>query len=217
MNMATIAPEELDRLRRRGEAVELIDVRTPFEFRQVHAESARLVPLDRLDPRAVVESRDGMGAHPLYLICRSGSRSRQAAERFHRAGYPNVVNVKGGTLAWERAGLPVVRGERAMSLERQVRIAAGSLVVLGCSLGSRTPAGWEWSSPGCPGTARRRPSTGFPPREKSDQLLDARATQPVDRWTIIFEERACWRSASGRVQSGLHEPWFGSGDRSGSG
>jgi rhodanese-related sulfurtransferase len=70
------------------------------------------------------------------MICRSGGRGRQAAEKFHAAGYPNVVNVEGGTLAWERAGLPVVRGKKTMSLERQVRIAAGSLVVLGTVLGA---------------------------------------------------------------------------------
>src|SRR5271157_3127554 len=50
--------------------------------------------------------------------------------------YHNVVNVEGGTLEWERAGLPVVRGKKTVSLERQVRIAAGSLVVLGTGLGA---------------------------------------------------------------------------------
>ena len=42
---------------------------------------------------------------------------------------------KGGTLAWDKAGLPVQRGQKAMSLERQVRIAAGSLVFTGAALG----------------------------------------------------------------------------------
>jgi hypothetical protein len=46
-----------------------------------------------------------------------------------------VVNVEGGTQAWDEAGLPVVRGQKAISLERQVRIAAGSLVLLGALLG----------------------------------------------------------------------------------
>ncbi len=69
-------------------------------------------------------------------ICRSGSRGRQACEKFRAAGFANVVNVEGGTLAWEQAGLPVVRGKKAISLERQVRIAAGSLVVLGTALGA---------------------------------------------------------------------------------
>jgi len=111
-------------------------VRTPVEFREVHAEAARSVPLDALDPKAVMEARNGSSGEPLFLICRSGSRSRRAAERFLAAGYENVVSVEGGTLAWERAGLPVVRGEKAVSLERQVRIAAGSLVVIGTLLGA---------------------------------------------------------------------------------
>ena len=136
MDVPTITPGELEELRRRGEVVELIDVRTPVEHRELRAEPARLVPLDGLDPEAVMRSRNGPQDHPLYTICRSGSRGRQAAERFHAAGFTNVVNVEGGTLAWERAGLPVVRGKKAVSLERQVRIAAGSLVVLGTALGA---------------------------------------------------------------------------------
>ena len=136
MNVPTVTPEALEGLRRRGEAVELIDVRTPVEFREVHAEPARLVPLDRLDPRAVMDSRDGSKDDPLYMICRSGSRGRQAAEKFHAAGYTNVANVEGGTIAWEKAGLTLIRGRKAMSLERQVRIAAGSLVVIGTGLGA---------------------------------------------------------------------------------
>jgi rhodanese-related sulfurtransferase len=103
----------------------------------VHAEAARSVPLVRLDPGAVMEARNGSRDKPLYVICRSGGRGRKAAERFHAAGFSNVVNVEGGTTAWEQAGLPVVRGKKAMmSLERQVRIAAGSLVVLGTALGA---------------------------------------------------------------------------------
>jgi rhodanese-related sulfurtransferase len=134
--MSTIHPIELEGLRLRGQAIDLIDVRTPLEFQSCHAEPARLVPLDQLDPRAVMEARNGSADHPLYVICQSGSRSRRAVERFVAAGYPNVVNVEGGTLAWEQAGLPVVRGKPVMSLERQVRIAAGSLVVIGVALGA---------------------------------------------------------------------------------
>jgi rhodanese-related sulfurtransferase len=71
----------------------------------------------------------------LYVICRSGNRSSKACQKFIDAGYTNVVNVEGGTSAWDAAGLPVVRGKKAMSLERQVRIAAGFLVLLGTVLG----------------------------------------------------------------------------------
>lgn len=136
MSVQTITPREVEELMRRGRAVDLIDVRTPVEYREVHAEAARSVPLDRLDPRAVMEARNGANEEPLYMICRSGSRGRQACEAFHAAGFANVVNVEGGTLAWERAGLPVTRGKKAVSLERQVRIAAGSLVMIGTALGA---------------------------------------------------------------------------------
>ena len=52
-----------------------------------------------------------------------------------QAGLQNVINVEGGTQACTRTALPLVRGKKAMSLERQVRIAAGSLVVVGVTLG----------------------------------------------------------------------------------
>ena len=45
------------------------------------------------------------------------------------------MNVEGGTKACEQAGLPLVRGKQVISLERQVRIAAGSLVLTGVILG----------------------------------------------------------------------------------
>jgi rhodanese-related sulfurtransferase len=134
MIVTTISPRQLADLCQSGH-VEIIDVRTPAEYRELHAEYARNVPLDRLDPAALMQSRNGSRDGPLYLICRSGSRGRQACEKFLAAGFTNVVNVEGGTLAWAECGLAVVRGKKAISLERQVRIAAGSLVLLGALLG----------------------------------------------------------------------------------
>jgi rhodanese-related sulfurtransferase len=135
-SIATISPRALAERLREGRRVDLIDVRTPAEYRELHAEPARLVPLDSLDPRAVAASRAEAGGEPLYVICRTGGRGRQACERIAAAGCRDVVNVAGGTLAWEQAGLPVVRGKKTISLERQVRIAAGALVVLGTALGA---------------------------------------------------------------------------------
>jgi rhodanese-related sulfurtransferase len=123
-------------LRGRGEAVELIDVRTPAEFEAAHAEGARSLPLDSLDPEAFLRARGVAVTGPVYVICQSGVRGRRACERLETAGCPEVVNVEGGTTAWEAAGLPVVRGRKAISLERQVRIAAGSLVVFGVAFGT---------------------------------------------------------------------------------
>jgi rhodanese-related sulfurtransferase len=134
MNVSVISAQRLAELCKDGKTIDLIDVRTPMEYRELHVLTARNVPLDQLDPGAVMHARNG-SVEPLYLICRSGSRGRQACERFIAAGYSNVVNVEGGMLACAEAGVPVVRGRKTISLERQVRIAAGSLVVLGILLG----------------------------------------------------------------------------------
>jgi len=135
MSLPTISPTELRQQYAAGEGVELIDVRTPAEFRELHVEFARNIPLDRLDAAELIRSRADRSADPLYVICRSGNRGRQACEKILAAGFANVINVDGGTLACEDAGLPIVRGKKAISLERQVRIAAGSLVVVGVLLG----------------------------------------------------------------------------------
>lgn len=129
--MKSIRPQELHAMHEGGADVELIDVRTPVEYREVHAEYARNVPLDSLDPASLKAQRNGK---PLYVICRSGGRSTKACEKLLAEGV-EVVNVDGGTQAWDQAGLPVTRGKKAVSLERQVRIAAGFLVLLGVVLG----------------------------------------------------------------------------------
>jgi rhodanese-related sulfurtransferase len=134
MSVNTISPKQLHDLAQSDTSIELIDVRTPVEFREVHIPFARNVPLDQLAPAKVVANR-AANAGPLYVTCKSGSRGKQACEKLHAAGFTGAVNVEGGTQAWDQAGLPVVRGKKAISLERQVRIAAGSLVVLGAVLG----------------------------------------------------------------------------------
>ncbi len=131
MSITTIAPRQLHDQLAAGEPLDLIDVRTPAEFREAHASIARNVPLTELEP-AQFAGRDA--ALPLYVMCRSGSRANQACQKLHAAGVANVVNVEGGIQAWEHAGLPVIRGQKTISLERQVRIVAGALVVAGAVL-----------------------------------------------------------------------------------
>jgi rhodanese-related sulfurtransferase len=135
MSIAVVNAQAFAKLCNEAKNIELIDVRTPIEYREVHVAIARNVPLDQLDPVALMQARKGSANEPLYFICRSGGRGQQACEKFLKAGFSNVVNVEGGTMACVEAGLPVVRGKKAISLERQVRIAAGSLVLLGAVLG----------------------------------------------------------------------------------
>jgi rhodanese-related sulfurtransferase len=132
--MNSISPLELNRKMAAGQAVALIDVRTPSEYRSVHVPGALLQPLDSLNPSQLAESFSPGG--PLYVLCQSGTRAKQAIKRLESAGGRQCVLVEGGTAAWLQAGLPVERQPGAcISLERQVRIAAGALVLNGTLLG----------------------------------------------------------------------------------
>ena len=124
-----ISPDELARKKAAGEPMHLIDVRTPVEFREAHVDFAENVPLDRINAGDLTTGTD-----PIYVICRSGSRAQKACEKLRTEGAGNLAFVTGGTEGWIAAGLDVVRGKRAISLERQVRIAAGSLVLIGAIL-----------------------------------------------------------------------------------
>ncbi len=130
--MKTIPPIELGKILGEKPDAVVLDVRTPVEFAEVHVPQARSVPLDELNPNALSLAKD----QPVYLLCRSGQRATKAAEKFSHAGFVQPIVIEGGTLAWIDAGLPVTRGvTRVISLERQVRITAGSLVFIGVMLG----------------------------------------------------------------------------------
>jgi rhodanese-related sulfurtransferase len=141
MTTTTISPQELHAILQAGRKVDLIDVRTPAEFRNAHVTFARNVPLDQLDAAALAARRK-RDVPPLYVICQSGGRGQRACQKLLDAGCTNVGNVEGGTQAWIEAGLPVVRGQKAISLERQVRIAAGSLVLIGSLLSYFAHPSW---------------------------------------------------------------------------
>jgi len=85
----------------------LLDVREPDEYSAVHATNAKLIPLGQLESRLqeIATYKD----QPVVVICRSGRRSAQAVAMLKEAGYSQVSNVKGGTLAWGKEGLSVVR------------------------------------------------------------------------------------------------------------
>ena len=133
--MTTIAPAELQKLLLAQPGLPVLDVRTPAEFAEVHVPQARNEPLDKLQPKALYAVGGLSKGAPVYILCRSGGRATKAAELFDREGFDQAVVVEGGTQAWCAAGLPVNRGStKVISLERQVRIAAGSIVLVGVLL-----------------------------------------------------------------------------------
>ena len=108
--MRTITPADLQKLLATQPDLPLLDVRTPVEFAEVHVPSARNEPLDRLQPKTLLETGGLPTDQPVYLLCRSGARAVKASEKFLQAGFDQTVVVEGGTLAWIEAGLPVTRG-----------------------------------------------------------------------------------------------------------
>lgn len=132
--MNTLSPDQLQALLEDPAAVQLIDVRTVAEHRAMHVRGAACFPLHTLDPAAIQAARAAQAQGPVVVLCQSGTRATKAAEQLAAAGIDAAV-VEGGTPACAAAGLPVVRGTATMSLERQVRIAAGALVAGGTALG----------------------------------------------------------------------------------
>ncbi|MFI0150062.1 rhodanese-like domain-containing protein [Streptomyces lydicus] len=129
----------------------VIDVRTPGEYASGHLPGAHNIPLDHLDA-ALPALRNAAGRGGLLLVCASGARSGQARERLAGHGIA-AASLTGGTTAWTQLGHDVHRpaGTRAAwAMERQVRLAAGSLVLAGLLTGRRRPAA-RWLSAGVAG------------------------------------------------------------------
>lgn len=135
----SISVVELNRRFAAGEETVLLDVRAPAEFATAHVPGARNIPLGAPDFDAGLRQAGGDDA-TIFVICEAGGRSRACCEKLAVTG-GNAVSVEGGTAAWRQAGYPIETSPGArhvISIERQVRIAAGLLVVTGCALG------WTW-------------------------------------------------------------------------
>ena len=126
--MAKIEPTALNELTRNNEKPQLIDVREYSEFAAQCIDGSEHVPLSELEKN--VEKIDKTRC--VYLICRTGNRASQAAKRLENIGIKNTVILAGGLEAWRQRGLPVKEGaSKIWAMERQVRFAAGFLVILG--------------------------------------------------------------------------------------
>ena len=132
-----VTPKQLHAEQLAGKSPALVDVRTAAEYRAGHIPGAELIPGD-LSP-AIIEDRLGRPApgrdETLYITCHAGQRAARAAETLRQSGLSNIALVEGGTQGWEQAGLPLQRCGSAISLERQVQIAIGSLLILKVVLG----------------------------------------------------------------------------------
>ncbi len=109
----------------------IIDVRTPKEYKSKHIPNSFNIPLDDI-PKYKNELSNIK--KNVAFLCRTGNRATQACNILKE----NKVNsnvIEGGIQSWEDEGYEVVEGPKTWELERQVRLAAGSLVTLGVVLG----------------------------------------------------------------------------------
>lgn len=124
-----------------GRAPRILDVRTPAEFETAHIPGAYNVPLDLLR-----EHRAELLAHldeDVVLVCRSGARAAQADQTLAQAGLSNLKVLGGGMISWQASQAPVNQGRARWDLERQVRLVAGSIVLVSI-LASVFVPGLKW-------------------------------------------------------------------------
>lgn len=118
--------------------VTLLDVRSPAEFGTSHISGSVNVPLDVVKgrPSDVVSRLNG---DPVVLVCQSGVRSVEAQRALTAAGAPHLRVLDGGVPAYAAAGGQIVSGKSKWSIERQVRLVAGSIVLSSIVASMRAP------------------------------------------------------------------------------
>jgi rhodanese-related sulfurtransferase len=137
MANATFDTAAVRRLLDDGADVRVIDVRTGGEFETAHIPGSYNVPLDTLG-----EHREEIRRHvseTVVLVCQSGNRASQAERKLAEIGMSNVHVLEGGIAAWQAGGGPVNRGRQRWSLERQVRLVAGLIVLLAVTASAAVP------------------------------------------------------------------------------
>ncbi|WP_433554096.1 rhodanese-like domain-containing protein [Micromonospora zamorensis] len=138
---ATVDASGLRELIDSGHGPRLLDVRTPAEFETSHIPGSYNVPLDLLR-----EHRQELRNHldeDVVLVCRTGARATQAEQTLAGVGLPNLKVLDGGIMAWQAANAPIRQGAPRWDLERQVRLVAGSIVLVSV-LGSMFVPQLKW-------------------------------------------------------------------------
>lgn len=135
-------------LQPRLEQLTVVDVRSPGEYASGHIPGAHNIPLDQLQ-QALPALRQAVRRGGIAVVCASGARSQNACNQLAAAGIAAATLV-GGTSAWAQDGKPLNRpaGARAVwAMDRQVRLAAGALVLIGLAVDLALP-GLRWLSAG---------------------------------------------------------------------
>ena len=82
---------------------QILDVRTPEEYASEHLQNAQNVNWLSADFVANTSKYDK--SKPVFVYCKSGGRSHKAAEKLAELGFSNIIELEGGILKWDAAGL----------------------------------------------------------------------------------------------------------------
>lgn len=126
-----ISPKDALSLIQNNPQIKLLDVRSPLEYAQEHIKDSINIPIDMLSAKA---SSLGESSRGYIVFCRTGNRSPMAADMLIQSGLQGIKVMDGGMTRWQKEGLPVIKGQGGVSLERQVRAMAGGLVFTGILL-----------------------------------------------------------------------------------
>ncbi|MFC1643744.1 MBL fold metallo-hydrolase [Candidatus Omnitrophota bacterium] len=138
-----ITPGETQELVSQDPGIKLLDVRSPLEYGEKHIEGSINIPIDML----LSKVKDLSGSGEKYIVlCRTGNRSPMAADMLIQSGTQSVKVMEGGLTRWEKEKFPIIEGVGGMSLERQVRTIAGSLVLVGILLAWLVNLAFIWIS-----------------------------------------------------------------------
>jgi rhodanese-related sulfurtransferase len=130
-SLEMVEPNNAQALVEKNPRVKFLDVRTPLEFSEVHIKDALHVPIDTLSLKMTELAQS---QHEYIVVCRTGNRAFMAADMLLHSGIHGAKVLQGGMLGWQRAGLHVIKGVSTISLERQVRVIAGCMVLCGIVL-----------------------------------------------------------------------------------
>ncbi len=117
----------------------ILDVRTAAEVKAAGLPDCLHIPLHELTPARLQEeiTKHGKNGSCVYLLCQGGKRAEMAADHLNGKINAELVVIEGGMNAVKQANIPLAaNGKKVIPLERQVRIAAGLLVITGAVLGS---------------------------------------------------------------------------------
>lgn len=110
----------------------LIDIRESDEFAREHVPGAHHVPLSGFNAADFTDEHDRIA----IFHCASGARTAEAAPKILASSFAEVYQLNQGLAGWKKAGLgTVVNRSMPISIQRQVQITAGMMVLVGVVLG----------------------------------------------------------------------------------